>query len=68
MFSTQLTSQRLVHGRHRAVSFVAYYPEVFRDLRQQAWGVSEDAFMQSMCDGPLSGGQQARLFCGFAER
>ncbi|CAK9057670.1 unnamed protein product [Durusdinium trenchii] len=58
MFSTQLTSQRLVHGRHRAVSFVAYYPEVFRDLRQQAWGVSEDAFMQSMCDGPLSGGQQ----------
>eukprot|EP00435_Cladocopium_sp_Y103_P028098 s436_g7.t1 len=58
MFSSQLTSQKVEQGRHRAVSFVAYFPEVFRDLRLHAFGVSEESFMHSMCDGPLSGGQQ----------
>eukprot|EP00434_Breviolum_minutum_P039161 symbB.v1.2.034764.t2/scaffold4548.1/size38217/1 len=58
-FSTQLTGgQRVEHGRQRSVSFVAYFPEVFRDLRLHAFGVSEEIFMHSMCDGPLSGGQQ----------
>lgn len=57
-FSSQLTSQKVEQGRQRAVSVVAYYPEVFRDLRLHAFGVSEESFMHSMCDGPLSGGQQ----------
>ena len=58
-FSTQLTGgQRVEHGRQRSVSFVAYFPEVFRDLRFHDFGVSEEIFMHSMCDGPLSGGQQ----------
>lgn len=57
-FSSQLTSQKAEQGRNRAVSFVAYYPEVFRDLRLHAFGVSEESFMHSMCDGPLSGGSE----------
>ncbi|CAE7249498.1 PIP5K1B [Symbiodinium natans] len=59
IFSTQLAHVNPPEvGRHRTVSFVAYYPEVFRDLRSHGWGVTDDEFLHSICAGPLSRGQQ----------
>ncbi|CAE7867377.1 PIP5K1C, partial [Symbiodinium sp. KB8] len=48
-------------GRHRTVSFVAYYPEVFRDLRAHGWGVTDEDFLHSICNAPLTSNQDDGL-------
>eukprot|EP00439_Symbiodinium_sp_Y106_P012338 s4581_g1.t2 len=62
IFSTQLAHVNPpAVGRHRTVTFVAYYPEVFRDLRAHGWGVTDDDFLHSICNGPLTSNQDEGL-------
>lgn len=62
IFSTQLAHVNPPEvGRHRTVSFVAYYPEVFRDLRAHGWGVTDEDFLHSICNAPLTSNQDDGL-------
>ncbi|CAE7025913.1 PIP5K1B, partial [Symbiodinium sp. CCMP2456] len=62
IFSTQLAHVNPPEvGRHRTVSFVAYYPEVFRDLRAHGWGVMDEDFLHSICNAPLTSNQDDGL-------